>query len=260
MTDGEVIEMRIESGGQMGWDGHMGCIQVMCDGRFNIKSIYIGYKSHAAKFRFIHCTTSSSNSIPTYGFILRKVQAPVEDSAGGVTSERADPNVMGEEADVTGETPTSVGIEKSTVSSHAGKHSAEGNQQEVIVVDDSDEADKLEADKSPKDVVASASGTKLPDAIDADEDETSPKRPSSGNPYAIGYRPSSCRTVPYLRNLPEVNKCGWEEECGSLTKKERGLFTSFFGKHPRRLTVDLKEYSSVFKLFGWSRAESRREL
>jgi len=30
MTDGEVIEMRIESGGQMGWDGH--------------KSIYLGIR------------------------------------------------------------------------------------------------------------------------------------------------------------------------------------------------------------------------
>jgi len=129
---------------------------------------------------------------------------------------------------------------------------------EVTVVDnDEDEVEEVKvnvsrpADESKQ---ADTSEKKRPIAIDVDEDEDepTPKRPVSGNPYSLNYCPSFRQKVTHLRNLPEVNKCGREEGCGSLTKKERALLTTFFEKHPRRMTIELKEDCSFLKLFAWS--------
>jgi len=113
----------------------------------------------------------------------------------------------------------------------------------VIIVDD-DEEDKVEV------VAGGASGNKRRASIRADVRKLNPKRRVDS--YAIAGS-SSLPKVSHLRDLPGVNKCGRENGCGSLTVKERELFTSFFEKHPRRIKIDLGKDNSRFKLYAWSK-------
>jgi len=209
---------------------------------------------YIAKFRFTHYYSSSqllSLQPRSMDSASKKLPPAIEDRVGAHAPEQGSMRAAGQEEDANSGTPISNEAENTTAH-RTNKNGVESGQSEVIVLDKDAGEDKVEVSVPNKKVDANASGNKRSVTFDADEDEPVPKRPVSGNPYAPNYGPSYRHKVPHLRNLPEVNKCGRDEGCGSLTKKERALFTTFFEKHPRRITVELKEDCSVLKLFAWS--------
>jgi len=210
---------------------------------------------YIAKFRFTHYYSSSqllSLQPRSMDSTSKKLPPAIEDRVGAHAPEQGSMRAAGQEEDANSGTPISNEAENTTAH-RTNKNGVESDQSEVIVLDKDAGEDKVEVSVPNQKVEANASGNKRSVTFDADEDGPVPKRPVSGNPYAPNYCPSYRHKVPHLRNLPEVNKCGRDEGCGSLTKKERALFTTFFEKHPRRIEIDLKESSSSLKLYAWSK-------
>jgi len=86
-------------------------------------------------------------------------------------------------------------------------------------------------------------------------------RAGAGSSAASRVLPPPRSQDPHLRNLPDINKCGSERTCGSLTREERKLLTSFFEKHPRRFKISLKEGLLFLNLYAWSKlVESDRDV
>jgi len=180
------------------------------------------------------------------------------------------PQAMGDANKAINETP----IDGATEDVGTSAPSAQPNA--VIVLDDVDE-DEPEVNPSGERVESAVelSGNRDNLAIPRSYGSDAPRRPfimdiDESNPDAKRYADSVRRMltgssstgsmlppprnkVPHLRDLPDINKCGREHECGSLTQKERTLFTRFFEKHPKRIKITLAEGSSRFQVFAWSK-------